>query len=55
MLSAILTVENMRGASHDVWNTNTDADYHEQAVPQRVTQPQLQGEQLQGKQPQGQR
>lgn len=37
MLSAILTVENMQGARHDVWNTNTDADYHEAAaVPQRV-------------------
>jgi protoporphyrinogen oxidase len=48
MLSAILTVENMQGASHDVWNTNTDADYHEHAVPQRVTEPQLQGESPQG-------
>jgi protoporphyrinogen oxidase len=44
MLSAILTVENMRGAQHDVWNINTDEDYHEHAVPQRVTQSQFQGQ-----------
>jgi protoporphyrinogen oxidase len=29
MLSAMMTVENMHGASYDVWNVNTDMDYHE--------------------------
>jgi hypothetical protein len=30
MLSAMLAVENMRGASHDLWAINTDFDYHEE-------------------------
>jgi protoporphyrinogen oxidase len=37
MLTAMRTVENMLGAAHDVWETNTEADYHEHAVPQRVS------------------
>jgi protoporphyrinogen oxidase len=30
MFTAMLTVENMCGASHDVWSVNTDFDYHEE-------------------------
>jgi len=34
MLTAMMTVWNMTGASHDVWAVNTDFDYHEeQKVP----------------------
>ena len=29
MLTAMLAVENMRGAKHDVWAVNTDFEYHE--------------------------
>jgi protoporphyrinogen oxidase len=29
MLTAMMTVWNMQGASHDVWAVNTDFDYHE--------------------------
>ncbi|MGH9175595.1 MAG: FAD-dependent oxidoreductase, partial [Vicinamibacterales bacterium] len=30
MLTAMMTVWNMQGASHDVWEVNTDFDYHEE-------------------------
>jgi protoporphyrinogen oxidase len=30
MLTAMMAVANMRGASHDVWAVNTDFDYHEE-------------------------
>jgi protoporphyrinogen oxidase len=30
MYTAMLTVENLRGAAHDVWAVNTDFDYHEE-------------------------
>ena len=30
MLTAMMTVWNMHGASHDVWEVNTDFDYHEE-------------------------
>ena len=30
MLTAMLTLENMNGAHHDVWSVNTDFEYHEQ-------------------------
>ena len=30
MLTAMMTVENMLGAAHDVWAVNTDFDYHEE-------------------------
>ena len=30
MLTAMLTLENMRGAQHDTWAVNTDFEYHEQ-------------------------
>jgi protoporphyrinogen oxidase len=42
MLTAMMVVENMHGARHDVWAVNTDFDYHEeQRVGQRV-EPELQ-------------
>jgi protoporphyrinogen oxidase len=34
MLTAMLTVENMGGATHDIWEINTDFEYHEE---QRLT------------------
>jgi protoporphyrinogen oxidase len=36
MLTAMMTLENMRGARHDVWSVNTDFDYHEE---QRLDRP----------------
>jgi protoporphyrinogen oxidase len=40
MLTAMLTVENMQGASHDVWAVNSDFEYHEeQRLPGRGTMP----------------
>ena len=30
MLTAMMAVANMRGASHDVWTVNTDYEYHEE-------------------------
>jgi protoporphyrinogen oxidase len=30
MYTAMLTVENLHGAGHDVWEVNTDFDYHEE-------------------------
>lgn len=30
MLTAMLTVANMGGASHDIWEVNTDFEYHEE-------------------------
>jgi protoporphyrinogen oxidase len=36
MLTALFAVENMQGATHDVWAVNTDFEYHEE---QRVTPP----------------
>jgi protoporphyrinogen oxidase len=36
MLTALFAVENMQGATHDVWAVNTDFEYHEE---QRVTAP----------------
>jgi protoporphyrinogen oxidase len=30
MLAAMLTVSNMQGGSHDIWDINTDMDYHEE-------------------------
>lgn len=29
MLTAMMTLDNMRGARHDTWSVNTDFDYHE--------------------------
>jgi protoporphyrinogen oxidase len=30
MLTAMMSIDNMRGASHDVWSVNTDYEYHEE-------------------------
>lgn len=30
MLTALLAVENLLGASHDLWAVNTEEDHHEQ-------------------------
>jgi protoporphyrinogen oxidase len=41
MLAAMMTVWNMQGASHNIWDVNTDFDYHEEQkvedTPQAVT------------------
>ena len=29
MMTAMLTVENLYGASHDIWEVNVEAEYHE--------------------------
>jgi protoporphyrinogen oxidase len=36
MLTAMLAVENMRGAAHDLWAVNTDFDYHEEQRADRA-------------------
>jgi protoporphyrinogen oxidase len=36
MYTAMLAVENMNGASHDIWSVNTDLEYHEE---QRIETP----------------
>jgi hypothetical protein len=36
MLTAMMAVQNMRGAAHDLWSVNTDFEYHEE---QRVDGP----------------
>jgi len=30
MLTAMLSVENIYGASHDIWQVNVEEDYHEE-------------------------
>jgi protoporphyrinogen oxidase len=30
MLTAMMAIENMTGAAHDIWAVNTDLDYHEE-------------------------
>ena len=30
MLTAMMSVQNMKGADHDVWAVNTDYEYHEE-------------------------
>jgi hypothetical protein len=30
MLTAMLSVENIFGAEHDVWSVNVEAEYHEE-------------------------
>lgn len=32
MLTAMLSVENILGARHDVWTVNVEAEYHEEQV-----------------------
>ena len=36
MLTAMMAIANMRGASHDIWSVNTDFEYHEE---QRIDAP----------------
>jgi UDP-galactopyranose mutase len=36
MLTAMMTVDNMLGAAHDVWAVNTDFDYHEEQRTERA-------------------
>ena len=36
MYTAMLTVENIMGASHDVWSVNVEEEYHEQMTPGEV-------------------
>ena len=31
MYTAMLSVENMLGASHDIWAVNVEEEYHEEA------------------------
>jgi hypothetical protein len=41
MYAAMLTVANLRGANNDVWEVNTDFEYHEsQKVPTNGTRAQ---------------
>ena len=35
MLTAMMTVWNMQGASHDIWDVNTDFEYHEEQKLER--------------------
>ena len=35
ILTALLSVENILGASHDVWSVNTETEYHEIRGPNR--------------------
>jgi hypothetical protein len=30
MLTAMFAVQNMQGAAHDIWEVNTDYEYHEE-------------------------
>ena len=39
MLTAMMAVDNMLGASHDVWNVNTDFDYHEEQKVDATAEP----------------
>jgi hypothetical protein len=39
MLTAMMTIANMRGASHDVWSVNTDYEYHEEQRLEPAAQP----------------
>jgi hypothetical protein len=32
MLTAMLSVENIFGANHDIWAVNVEAEYHEERV-----------------------
>jgi hypothetical protein len=44
MLTSMMTVWNMRGATHDIWSVNTDYEYHEEQrleppAPERPVEP----------------
>ena len=38
MLTAMMAVENMQGAAHDIWEVNTDYEYHEEQRLDRSTE-----------------
>jgi hypothetical protein len=35
MYTAMLTVENILGADHDIWAVNVEEEYHEESAPRR--------------------
>jgi hypothetical protein len=37
MFTAMLTVENLLGASHDIWEVNVEEEYHEESSPSSST------------------
>ena len=37
MLTAMMAVWNMQGASHDIWSVNTDFEYHEEQRLERAS------------------
>ncbi|MGI8752521.1 MAG: NAD(P)/FAD-dependent oxidoreductase [Acidimicrobiales bacterium] len=39
MYTAMLSVENLFGASHDVWGVNVEEDYHEESRPAKASSP----------------
>ena len=39
MFTAMMAVQNMRGASHDVWSVNTDFEYHEEQKIESAVRP----------------
>ena len=41
MYTAMLTLENMHGAAHDVWAVNTDFDYHEEQKLEKERDPRV--------------
>jgi protoporphyrinogen oxidase len=45
MFTAMMAVQNMRGASHDVWSVNTDFEYHEEQRVEPVREPSARGTQ----------
>ncbi len=49
MLTAMMAVANMRGASHDVWTVNTDYEYHEEQKLDMKSLDEVAGERLNSK------
>jgi protoporphyrinogen oxidase len=41
MLTAMMAVQNMQGASHDLWSVNTDFEYHEEQKLEEKSTPSL--------------
>ena len=39
MLTAMLSVENIFGAHHDIWSVNVEAEYHEERIDEDATTP----------------
>lgn len=38
MMSGLLAAKNLLGGSHDLWNINTEQEYHEDYTPQELHQ-----------------